>query len=195
MAAPRQVSPPLQLTVKLCVAGDFQVGKTSLVRRFVSDTFDEAYLMTLGAKVSSRRFAVTDPDAPGASVQVGASIWDIMGNPGFRELLKDAYFFNTKGVLLVCDATRKETLGNLSAWHREVASIAGEIPIVVLLNKTDLTDETVIRPEDVEAFCAAYRWRWLPTSAKTGENVPEAFSLLAQEYLGSLRAAKDPPGA
>src|SRR5205807_9780487 len=56
------------------------VGKTSLTRRFVSDTFEERYISTLGTKISSKEFAVDDPGRPGSSVTVGAAIWDIMGN-------------------------------------------------------------------------------------------------------------------
>ncbi|HYS71129.1 MAG TPA: hypothetical protein VEM95_01790, partial [Thermoplasmata archaeon] len=62
------------LTMKIALAGDPGVGKSSLVRRFVSDTFDGLYVSTLGTKVSSRKFRVDDPRRAGASIEVGASV-------------------------------------------------------------------------------------------------------------------------
>src|SRR5439155_892962 len=66
------------LTLKITLAGNPGVGKTSLTRRFVTDTFEERYISTLGTKISSKEFAVDDPSRPGSSVTVSAAIWDIM---------------------------------------------------------------------------------------------------------------------
>lgn len=177
----------VDLTLKLCLAGDYRVGKTSLVRRFVTDAFDEGYVSTLGAKVASRKFAIEDPDAHGAPIRVGASIWDIMGNVGFREMLKDAYFFNARGVLLVADATRPSTLQSLESWYNAVVSIAGNVPAVVLLSKADLAGERKVGDEDVDRVCAPLGWPWLRASARTGENVERAFGLLADLCLRAVR--------
>lgn len=147
--------PGASLTMKIAFAGDTGVGKTSLIRRFVSNTFDERYVTTLGTKVSSRLFFVGDPRQAGASIDVGASVWDVMGSPGFRELLKEAFFTNSQGVLYVCDRTRPETLRNLEAWAATVESVAGPIPSVVLVNKSDLDRPNAIRPADVEQVCKA----------------------------------------
>ena len=181
--------PAVGLTIKICLAGDSAVGKTSLVRRFVSDTFAEKYGTTLGAKVSSRRYRVEDPRLPGTLIEVGATIWDIMGNVGLRELLKDAYFHGVQGVLLVCDGTRPETFRSVGGWISSVRSVAGSVPAVLLVNKTDLKPDLKVSPADAEAFGAQNGWPWLPTSARTGENVEAAFTRIAQTHLGSLRGA------
>jgi small GTP-binding protein len=189
MVRPPRAPSDARLSLKLTLAGDFQVGKTSLLRRFVSNTFDERYVTTLGAKVDSKTFVVADPRDPASRVEVGAQIWDVMGNPGFRELLKDAYFFNTKGLLLVCDATRPETVESLSRWNKAASSVAGDIPVVVLLNKADLTGESRVTPQDMDRACSAHGWTWLPTSAKTGNNVERAFEKVTELYLKALRKA------
>ncbi|TLZ68691.1 MAG: GTP-binding protein, partial [Methanobacteriota archaeon] len=130
--------PQADLTIKITLAGNPGVGKTSLTRRFVTDTFEERYISTLGTKISSKEFAVDDPARPGSSVTVGAAIWDIMGNHQFRELLKDAFFMNAAGVLLVCDVNQPETLYDLPQWYEAVASVAGpNVTVVVLANKSD----------------------------------------------------------
>ncbi len=176
--------------LKICLAGDSAVGKTSLIKRFVSNTFDDRYIVTLGAKVSSKAFTAEDPMRPGVVREVNASIWDIMGNVGFREVLKDAYFYQVQGVLLVCDGTRPETFHSLPAWFGAVRSVAGAVPAIVLVNKSDLVDRVRVSPKEVEDVCAARGWRWLPTSARTGQNVEQAFVLVAKLYLQGLKRAR-----
>ena len=186
MAATRSAvpeGPGFGLTMKIALAGDPGVGKSSLVRRFVSDTFDDRYVSTLGTKVSSRKFRVDDPRRAGASIEVGASVWDVMGSLGFRELLKDAFFSNSQAVLYVCDRTRPESLWSLLDWAAAVESVAGPTPAVLLVNKSDLAGPETISAADVDQLCRARGWRSLDTSAKTGSNVEAAFRLVAQAYL------------
>jgi len=178
------------LALKISLAGDSGVGKTALVKRFVSDTFDDSYTSTLGAKVSSRRFSVPDPLHKGQRLEVAAAIWDIMGNIGLREVLRDAYFYGAKGVLLVADATRPDTIKDLPAWAQAVTSVAGQVSTVVLLNKSDLGKPARVASDRIEALCSSKGWTWMMTSAKTGENVPEAFDLLARLYLKTLQRTR-----
>src|SRR5437870_2058230 len=99
-----------KMKVKICLVGEGAVGKTCLIRRFIQDQFDDRYISTLGAKVSKKEIKV---DGPNGGMDVDMTIWDIMGEKGFRELLKEAYFHGAQGVLAVCDVTRKETLDDL----------------------------------------------------------------------------------
>ncbi len=181
------------LTLKISLAGDPGVGKTCLVRRFVSDTFDEKYVSTLGTKVSSRRFTVSDSSPSGAPRVVGAAIWDIMGSHEFRNLLKEAFFSNAGGVLLVCDVTRPESFYNLPQWYEIVASVAGPIPAVILANKSDLAESNRISPGEIEGMSREFRWPWFGTSAKSGANVEAAFQRLAEEHLQFLKPGGGPP--
>ncbi len=180
------------LTIKITLAGSPGVGKTSLTRRFVTDTFDERYISTLGTKISSKEFTVDDPARPGSSVTVGAAIWDIMGNHQFRDLLKDAFFMNAGGVLLVCDVNRPETLYDLTQWYEAVASVAGpNVPVVVLANKSDQRGPKTIPASEIEVLCRELRWPWFETSAKTGANVEAAFRRVATDHLGTLSRPTD----
>src|SRR3972149_6589742 len=94
---------PKHVKAKICLVGDVAVGKTSLIKRFVHDQFEDRYISTLGAKVSKKEIVI---QGNGAAVDVDMTIWDIMGEKGFRELLKEAYFHGAQGVLAVCDVTR-----------------------------------------------------------------------------------------
>jgi len=177
------------IALKVCLAGDPGVGKTSLVRRFVSNTFDGQYIHTLGTKESSKFIAINDPDQPGVPMTVGVTVWDIMGDPGFRELLKEAFFSNLGALVLVADGTRLETVYLLTEWYNAVRSVCGEVPTVVLVNKSDTA--ALPRVEAAAAYvCEPIGCRWLVTSAKTGANVEEAFRLVSQLYVTRARATK-----
>lgn len=173
-----------QLRMKVCLAGESGVGKTSLIRRFVHDDFSDRYISTMGAKVSSRSFEVPIGN-PARTYRVDMTVWDIMGAKGFRELLKEAYFFQAQGILAVCDITHMETLQELLGWHETVRAVSGWVPMVVLANKSDLPDRRITEG-DLDSFCGPRGWSHMRTSAKTGQGVEEAFRTIAKLYLGAV---------
>jgi GTPase SAR1 family protein len=79
------------MKMKICLVGEGAVGKTSLIRRYVLDEFDDRYISTLGAKITKKELVIGVP-TDGNSLKVDMTIWDIMGEKGFRDLLKEAYF-------------------------------------------------------------------------------------------------------
>src|SRR3972149_3196095 len=85
--------------------GEAAAGKTSLVRRYVLDEFDDRYITTLGAKVSKREQLYDVPE-PSTSVRMDMTVWDIMGEKGFRDLLEEAFFHGAKGALAAPALTR-----------------------------------------------------------------------------------------
>lgn len=168
-----------RMKVKVCLVGEAAVGKTSLIRRFVLDNFDDKYIQTLGTKVSKKEMSAPDVDGSG-EMRIDMTIWDIMGQKGFRELLKEAYFYGAKGILAVCDSTRKKTLEDLDDWIEGVYSVTGKIPIEFLANKVDLTDQLQVTEDDMVQAAKAYDSPFHFTSAKTGINVELAFQSLGE---------------
>src|SRR6266545_3095756 len=168
-----------RMKVKVCLVGEGAVGKTALIRRFIHDQFDDRYISTLGAKVSKKELVVKHPKAD-ADIAVDMTIWDIMGEKGFRELLKEAYFHGAQGILAVCDLTRKDTLGELHDWIAAVHKVTGQVPIQFLANKADLKDQAKVSEADVKDAATAHKSAYLFTSAKTGENVESGFLKLAE---------------
>jgi len=166
-----------KMKVKVCLVGEGAVGKTCLIRRFIQDQFDDRYISTLGAKVSKKEIKV---DSPNGGMDVDMTIWDIMGEKGFRELLKEAYFHGAQGVLAVCDVTRKETLDDLEDWVAAVIKVTGNVPIEFLANKADLKSQMTVTKAEVQSAAESHDAPFLFTSAKTGENVEIAFAKLAQ---------------
>ncbi len=165
------------LKAKICLVGEAAVGKTSLIRRYVLDEFDDSYLQTLQAKVSKKVVQILLPPA-GEPVQVEMSIWDVMGQRRYRELLTDAYFEGVSGILAVADVTRKQTLTALYEWVDRVDATSSGAPLVIAVNKADLTKAAQLSEEDVAPVARALHGKYLMTSAKTGACVEEAFQIL-----------------
>jgi small GTP-binding protein len=168
--------------LKICLIGDAGVGKTSLIRRFVLDVFDDKYIATIGTKVTKKEIEVKNPKS-GDPERVMLLIWDIMGQPSFREVLREAYFYGVQGSMAVCDVTSKESMGELRYWIKAMTSTTGKVPIIFLGNKCDLREETRVAYQDLEVFASKNEAQAMLTSAKTGYNVEQAFTSLVEKML------------
>ena len=162
---------------KVCMVGPFAVGKTSLVRRFVDSIFSDTYLTTIGVKISKKPVAVNGD-------QVQLMIWDIEGGEVVTEL-KPSYLRGASGVLLVLDGTRPKSVEMAAELSSVLAEQLPGVPVVGLLNKSDLTYEWKLGESDVEGL-EGLGISVIKTSAKTGHNVELAFELMVERMgLGS----------
>lgn len=173
---------PDVVKLKICMAGEAMVGKTSLLRRYVLQEYEDRYTATLGTKITKKTIAARDPKT-GQALEVNLILWDIMGTPTLRHLLKEAYYHGANGVLGVADLTRKETLRELDAWYRSIQSVAGPVPTYVVVNKSDLSDQAQLDEAAIDTFCRGREWPWSSTSAKTGEGVEAAFEGVVRSIL------------
>ncbi len=174
----------VSLKGKIALIGDSRVGKTSLIRRFVLDEFDDKYIHTLGTKVSKIELLV--PYGDDIEVQMDLTIFDIIGQQGFSDLVKETFFHGCQGLFAVCDITRRDTLESLHKWITTATSISGEVPKFILVNKKDLMNEARIRQEDVDRVAEMYQCSYIYTSAKTGEFVQDAFGTIATEIVAKV---------
>lgn len=166
----------MTLKSKVCLVGESSVGKTSLIRKFVLNSFEDKYISTIGTKVCKKPLTF---ELGAVSVYIDMMIWDIMGQSSFRTLLQDSYFHGASGIIAVCDATRRDTLTALDGWVDSVKQIAGDVPLVILANKSDLTSHIQITENDLELKSKRHKTpSWYFTSAKTGANVAEAFQAI-----------------
>jgi small GTP-binding protein len=169
-----------EVTAKVCLVGDSGVGKTSLIRRYVFDEFHDKYLATLGAKITKREILVPMPEND-LQVKMKLLIFDIIGEKGFRRLLKEAFFYGANGLVAVCDVTRGDTLESLEDWIENAYGVTGKIPMSVLANKVDLNGKGVLTDGEIGRFCRPYDSPHDFSSAKTGENVEETFNRIADD--------------
>ncbi|NTW02780.1 MAG: GTP-binding protein [Oscillochloris sp.] len=163
----------IQLTKKICLIGDFAVGKTSLVRRFVDSRFDERYLSTIGVRVS--RKVIPIEHAPPTNLTL--MVWDTAGGEPFSTVIQ-SYYRGASGALLVCDLTRSETLVSLLRYAQEFCGVNPSASLVLIGNKVDLTSQRMISDEQLATIAESYGAPWFMSSAKTGIHVDQAFQTL-----------------
>jgi small GTP-binding protein len=175
-----------KMKVKICLVGDAGVGKTSLIRRYVLDMFDDNYITTLGTKVSKKRVVIKKDEK---KIDLTLSIWDVLGQEDFKNIQNMA-FKGSKGLILVCDKTRLETLDNVTKWQERVMGIANNIPSIILVNKSDLEEQSNLTEENVKELATNLNMPYLFTSAKDGTNVIKAFykisDLIADEFTKKM---------
>ncbi len=117
---------------KVVLIGDGAVGKTSLVRRFVDQRFDDNYITTIGVNVKKKVIPRLD---------LALSIWDIFGQKSLAPKLHSKYYKGAKGALVVFDITRKSTFMDLDDWIKDLFKVTGQIPVYILANKIDLISD------------------------------------------------------
>jgi small GTP-binding protein len=177
---------PYQYKMKICMVGQQAVGKTSLIKRLAYDYYEDKYVTTIGTKITKKDMLVNYPGTQDEKT-VCLLLWDIMGQIDFREILQETYFFGANGLIAVCDVTKPDTLKELPGWISMAQRQTKNIPLVVLGNKCDLTDEACLDLDEVGEFASYYEnAEAFITSARTGENVEAAFTKLSEFILESM---------
>ena len=163
---------------KICVLGDVGVGKTSLIRRYVEDKFEENYEKHQRIWNIPELYVSVEEEGLPKSEVINLSIWDLVSGL----TMKQAYI-NAQGAILVCDLTEKVSLYTLEYWTTDLFKITGEIPLLVVGNKYDLKKDLKIDGKELKKeskkLNASYAW----VSAKTGENVKNTFYKMAKMLI------------
>lgn len=161
------------ITSKICVVGDFAVGKTSVVERFVNNHFSEKYLTTVGVKIDTKGVLLAE-----RNISIKLVIWDVAGTDEFGAK-EFAYLRGASGFIFVADGTRARTLSSALNLKQQIFERDGVRPAVLLLNKRDLEGTWQIDSEKVESLGSEFDEVY-QTSAKTGEDVEAALTTLAE---------------
>lgn len=163
-------------TLKILIIGESAVGKSSLLLRFVDDTFDPEIAATIGVD-----FRVTSMVVDGCRVKL--AIWDTAGQERFRTLTP-SYYRGAQGIICVYDVTNRQTFERLGHWMNEVDAYSTKTDAVKMLigNKIDMSGREVDREEGLQ-FAKKYRMLFIEASAKTKEGVQCAFEELIEKIL------------
>ncbi len=171
------------ISKKICLIGDFGVGKTSLIRRFVDKQFSDKYLSTVGVKISRKAVELTDLE-PQKQLTLQLLIWDIEGSTKFKGI-SASYFQGAKGAILVGDVTRPESLESIAEHLQAFLKVNPTGKAAIALNKSDLIDAEYLEKyrqiysfNDNSGFVSTYA-----TSAKTGTNVDNIFQSLSHSMI------------
>ncbi len=166
---------------KIALVGDTAVGKTSLVRRFVIDVFDDKYIATIGAKVVKRDLEFKLPEK---TVYLTLVIWDILGQKDYNKMRTQG-ITGSSGVILVTDLSRPETIGSAEGfWLKELKKTVPSAPLLIAGNKSDLA-EAGSGAEQLKKMSQRLAIPILLTSAKTGDNVAAAFRQIGEMMLAT----------
>ncbi len=164
------------LVLKVIVAGDGGVGKTTLIRKFISGTFDAATAMTIGVQ-----FHVKDMTCEGRPVSL--QLWDLGGQDHFRFMLP-SYTLGAKGAMLLYDTTRTSTLDSLEEWVKICRTHAGNMPILLCGTKTDLVAQRCISAARARTLLEPlHLFDHVEVSAKASANVERAFEMLVAKII------------
>ncbi len=164
---------------KVVFIGNENVGKSSLVRRFIDDQFSENYISTLGFQMFYKAMDIDD-------YSVGFEIWDLAGQQSF-DFARKNYCAQSHGFFLVFDLAEPSSFQDLDKWFAEIQGICPNKPFILLGNKADLPNSKINKGEFTKKGKQLGAAGRMLTSAKTGSNVKDAFELLGRTILKSLK--------
>jgi len=156
------------ITKKILLIGDFNVGKTSLIRRYVDNTFDDSYLTTIGVKISKKNVKIDE-------IECQLMIWDIEGTTAIKKIPL-AYMKGASGSIFVGDVTRQETIENLAGHIETFLDLNPNSKYVIAYNKSDML--TATQQEQFELNEKSFF-----SSAKENLNVDTMFKQLVKEMV------------
>ena len=166
---------------KLILTGDYSVGKTSLILRYVENKFGKNYISTLGVQISKKTVNLND------TTKMNFIIWDIAGQIGQMATYRSRFYNGANAAFIVIDRTRAGNLNSIEKWYNDLKkSIPRNIAIVIVGNKSDLVDDIVITEEEIRDVAKKFDFHYILTSAKTGEHVNDAFLYIAYRAIENL---------
>jgi len=162
----------MNISKKIVLLGHFGVGKSSLIRRFVEDTFTDNYKVTIGVHILKKEVVISPKET------VSLIIWDLEGNDDITNT-RPSYMLGTSGMIYVYDLTRPTTYAQLESDLNFIKTNYPNIPIKVVGNKKDLVTRDFIKQNNgvFGSFTDFY------TSAKANTKVNDLFSTLAKQLI------------
>ncbi|MFX0081734.1 MAG: GTP-binding protein [Candidatus Hodarchaeota archaeon] len=176
---------------KFVILGNHEVGKTSIIRRFVENKFSEDYRATIGLNVLTHTFEFFGNE-------IGVTLYDLGAQKYFRRFRK-VYYSGAQAAFIVFDLTNRESFDNIKNWYQELKDFTTdeEIPIVLVGNKSDLKvgrqifyQEGVKRANELSER-EKIKLSYIETSALTGENIEDAFNLISYHYVMKSKEIED----
>jgi small GTP-binding protein len=167
------------LSKKVCLLGDFAVGKTSLVERFVYNRFSSKYISTLGVQVSSKAIVIPHEDD---LIELKIMLWDLAGSEAFNQIRAN-YLRGASGAILVADLSRPETTESLVTYFEQLFHINPTAQVIFAANKSDLFNSPPPIPAKIEQLASELKTTCYLTSNKTGEAVEALFRQLGKMLI------------
>jgi len=169
---------------KLLLIGDSGVGKSCLLLRFADNTYTDSYISTIGVD-----FKIRTLDIDGKTVKL--QIWDTAGQERFRTITS-SYYRGAHGIIVVYDVTDKVSFNNVKQWLGEIDRYACQSVNKLLVgNKADLVEKKVVDYNEAKEFADGLGISFLETSAKSAQNVEEAFLTMTRQIKDRVSRTHD----
>ena len=151
--------------------GDSNVGKTSILKKFVEDSFSDKMTCTVNVEFKTKNLKID------TKLYAKLSLYDTAGQEKFRSLTRQ-YYNRANGIILVFDLTNENSFNKLNSWVKEINDNAGNVEIVLVGNKSDLKDRKINKVK-AENFAKNKNFKYIEASAKEGTNILLIFEELA----------------
>ncbi|KAI5172873.1 Ras-related protein Rab-1A [Nematocida sp. LUAm3] len=173
------------MQLKLLIIGESGVGKTSILQRFIENTFQRGFTSTIGIDFRSKKIEVDGEE-------VELQLWDTAGQERFFSITK-SYYRGSDGIFLTFDISSMSSFHSTEKW---VSAIQGKVeenvPIFLLANKKDLVDELYMEKlgtiQKIKMLSSDLHVPWYVTSAQSGENIEEIFTDMARTIIKKKKA-------
>lgn len=164
---------------KVVLIGNVSVGKSSIIKRFIYNEFNQEYVCTIGTELSKKSLLVSQNKI------TNLFIWDTCGQEKFRSVTRQ-YYRDTQAILLVFDLTSEKSFLDLQSWYDEALDFVNDVKCMFFLlgNKSDIKNEIKVNEKDIKNFMKQNHQikKYFEVSAFTGHNIDLAFDKISQ-YL------------
>ncbi|MHA1909772.1 MAG: Rab family GTPase [Candidatus Thorarchaeota archaeon] len=175
---------------RIVLLGEATVGKTSLLRRFTENTFDDEYKQTIGTTFATKDVAIKDDESTDRVVRL--VIWDMGGQATYKELRRQ-YMKGASAAIIVYDVTKPETFMAMNTWYESFREVCPNAMAIICANKVDLEVNRMVPVEPGQMLRDWFQAAYYETSAKTGDQVNIVFTRVAEEVFRSRsNDSKDP---
>ena len=172
---------------KIVLIGNISVGKSSIIKRFVNNEFDEEYVCTIGTELSKKSLLVSQ------NKMLELFIWDTCGQEKYRSITRQ-YYAKAHTILLVFDLTSEKAFDDLQSWYEEALEYINDAKCMFFLlgNKSDLKEEIKINEEDIRAFMKKNQKikQYFEVSALNGHNIDLSFDKIGNHLISTYEFEK-----
>ena len=172
---------------KVLLIGDSAVGKTSVLLRYVDDTFNPEFQTTIGVDFKISTFQLN-----GKVIKL--QLWDTAGQDRFKTIVA-SYYRGAHGIILAFDITNSTSFQNITRWYEESQNyLQKSVPKLLIGNKADLSSQRAVKTEEAKALADRLGVDYIETSAKNSQGVKLAFETLSKNILNNVATTSGPVG-
>ena len=166
-----------KITLKILLLGESNVGKTSLLTKYIDNKFTEAHITTIGVEYKYKEITYKN-------MKINLNIWDSSGQEIYRAITK-SFYRQADGIIFVYDITNEISFTNLKDWLISIEEYNQSCKKMIVGNKIDLEDKRVVKKERLEKYAKENNIKCFEASAKTGENIENIYKEIFKLIVGN----------